>query len=187
MLCFLTFQCCVWCLWLLSTFSSFFKNQSQATDGFETIFKSSQKACFLCFLLWFFSPLIRSSPHVSLAAQLLRPWPSWCCNASSLFSFDPLFPEFPWSPACEPHILQLDASAWSCWLCPCSAADLARSFFYSKRLEDHTRIEVFILRAVVYVSVITAINAWIYKSMPSKQKHFLHDAKIIAIYSNSFS
>lgn len=171
MLCFLTFQCCVWCLWLLSTFSSFFKNQSQATDGFETVFKSWQKACFLCVLLCFFPPLIHSSLHVSLAAQLLRPWPSWCCNASSFFSFDPLFSEFPWSPACEPLILQLDASAWSCWFCPCSTVDLARSFFHSKRLEDHTPTEVFIPRAVVRVSN-NCNKRMIYKSLPAKQKHF---------------
>lgn len=68
---------------------------------------------------------------ISLAAQLLRPWPSWCCNTSSCSSFDPLFSEFPWSPACEPHTLQLDASVWSCWFCPCSTADLARSSFHS--------------------------------------------------------
>lgn len=113
----------------------------------------------MCFVV-VFSPLIHSSPHVSFAAQLLRPWPSWCCNASSFFSFDPLFSEFPWSPACEPLILQLDASAWSCWFCPCSTVDLARSFFHSKRLEDHTPTEMFILRAVVHVSATTAINTW---------------------------
>lgn len=122
--------------------------------------RAERKLIFCVFCCGFF-PLIRSSPHVSLAAQLLTPWPSWCCNASSSFSFDPLFSEFPWSPACEPLILQLDASAWSCWFCPCSTVDLTRSLFHNKRLEDHTPTELFILRAVVHVSVTTAVNAWL--------------------------
>lgn len=126
--------------------------------GLRPCSRADRKLVFCVFCCGFFPPLIHSSPRVSLAAQLLRPWPSWCCNASSFFSFDLLFSEFPWSPACEPLILQLDASAWSCWFCPCSTVDLARSFFHSKGLK--TTLLQKCLSRELFVSVTTAINAW---------------------------
>lgn len=139
---------------------------------------------------------------ISLAAQLLRPWPSWCCNTS----FDLLFSEFPWSPACEPHALPLDVSVCSCWFCPCSTVDLARFSFHSNicilfifRFEDCTSITVFIPRAV-HTWVAMAIHKLIYSEAEKLSacmdltcfssdlpRYLLYGAKIRPICSISFS